>query len=160
MRFIAALLVAVLLTPVAHGQEKKEDPVAPELPPDIPPGEDVIEPLHRGEAAPFEGLLMDLDTSMRWANRLRWYRENTKLQLKLRDDTVAAVRASHQRELTLVTESYTREIEGCRGDLRQQAATFAAASDTPFYKTFSFGLVLGVILSGGLVGLTAAIATR
>src|SRR5688572_31665694 len=40
---------------------------------DIPPGEDVIEPLPKGTPAPFDGQLFDINTSLRWANWLTQY---------------------------------------------------------------------------------------
>jgi hypothetical protein len=158
---LAALLalLAVLGAPAAVlGQESAPEAAeaVPE-PPDLPPGEDRIEHLTLRAPAPFEGMLLDMDTSLRWTFALEWYRHELGLTIRTHRRELAALDASHERELTIVRESYEREIEGLRGDLRDQATTFAQAQahEHPWYDTFVFGSIVGVVLSGVLVGLTA-----
>lgn len=161
MRLLAALLalVALLGAPdVVRAQEEATGGivVAPE-PPDLPPGDDVITPMAEGARAPHAGMLLDTDTAIRWTNRLSWFRNELSLTLRVHLRELAAMERSHARELRLVEESYTREIEGLRGDLRAQAQTFAQAQarEHPWFDTFAFGVVVGVVLAGVLVGLTA-----
>lgn len=161
MRLLAALLA--LLTALGPPTAVRAQETAPEAavevpePPDVPPGEDVIEHLTLRQPAPFEGMLLDLDTSTRWTLALEWYRHELGLTLRTHRRELAVLEGSHERELTLVRESYAREIDGLRGDLRAQAETFAQAqaNSDPWYDTFVFGFIIGIVCSGVLVGLTA-----
>lgn len=127
-------------------------------PPDIPPGEDRIESVEAGARAPYQGMLLDIDTALRWTNRLRWYREELRLQVQRFDASMLAVRQSCDAEIEVVRSSLTREVEGLRLDIREQAQAFERSRKRPFYDTFTFGLVLGVVVVGVIVGLTAWIA--
>jgi ElaB/YqjD/DUF883 family membrane-anchored ribosome-binding protein len=102
-------------------------------------------------------MLLDTDTAIRWTNRLSWFRNELRLVMRTDAEILAAVRRSHETELRLVRESYEREIEGLRGDLRHQAETFAQAQarEHPWFDTFAFGAVVGIVLAGVIVGLTA-----
>lgn len=145
MKTITALLCVLCSTALAQ-------------PPDIPPGEDRIEALDPNERAPYQGMLLDIDTALRWTNRLRWYREELRLQVERFDASMLAVRQSCDAELEVVRQSMGREIEGLRGDIREQAQMFERSRRRPFYDTFGFGLVLGVVLVGVVVGLAAWVA--
>lgn len=152
---VVLLLGAFLAAPdAARAQEEAVE--APE-PPDVPPGDDVITALSEGSRAPHSGMLLDTDTAIRWTNRLSWFRNELRLTLQTHARVLVAIERSHARELRLVEESYAREIEGLRSDLRAQAQTFAQAQtrEHPWFDTFAFGAVVGVVLSGVIVGLTA-----
>jgi hypothetical protein len=161
MRLLAALLavVALLGAPEAvRAQDEAAEPaVEPREPPDLPPGDDVITAVAEGSRAPHSGMLLDTDTAIRWTNRLSWFRNELRLVMRTDAEILAAVRRSHETELRLVRESYEREIEGLRGDLRHQAETFAQAQarEHPWFDTFAFGAVVGIVLAGVIVGLTA-----
>lgn len=128
---------------------------APDTPPDLPPGDDTIEAVARGEAVPFQGMLLNTDTAIRWTNRLLWYQQALRLRSEHFDDAVVMIQGSHARELGLIEASYAREIEGLRQDLRDQATAFARSQDPVFYETWGFALALGVVLAGTLVGFSA-----
>lgn len=152
MKLLALVLaLAVGLAPLtrAHAQD------AADTPPDLPPGDDTIEAVSQGEAAPFQGMLLNTDTAIRWTNRLLWYRQALRLRSEHFDDAVVMIQGSHARELGLIEGSYGREIEGLRQDLRDQAAAFAQSQDPAFYETWGFALALGVVLAGTLVGFSA-----
>jgi tetrahydromethanopterin S-methyltransferase subunit F len=163
VRFLAAAfllaVVALLGAPnTAQAQDEASEPVVePREPPDLPPGDDVITALTEGARAPYTGMLLDTDTAIRWTNRLNWFRNELRLVMQTDAKILAAVRRSHETELRLVRESYEREIEGLRNDLRHQAETFAQAQARghPWYDTFVFGVIIGVVFSCVLVGLTA-----
>lgn len=126
-------------------------PVSAQLePPDIPPGEDHIEALSAGSLAPFDGQLLETDTAIRWANRLRWYRHELQLQTELHAEALVAVQDSREAAIRIVEASYSREIEGLRQDLRDQAETFVKAK-RPFVRTGAFGFIVGVVSAGVLV---------
>jgi hypothetical protein len=159
-RLAALLAFLVVLGAVAAVQAQEAAPGAAEAalePPDIPPGDDVITAMAEGSRALHAGMLLDTDTAIRWTNRLSWFRNELRLVLRTDSEILSALRRSHETELRIVRTSYEREIEGLRGDLRQQAQTFAAAraAEHPWFDTFAFGAVIGVVLSGVLVGLVA-----
>jgi len=152
MRYLVLVLNLVLLLTASNLQ-------AQDAPPDIPPGEDRIEYHQEGDPAQYEGMLLDLDTSIRWTNKLRWYQFRLTLIDSEMQERLDATNRSWERRLSLVEESYTREIEGLRTDVRAQATTFAEelaeAQDTPWYETWTFGFITGTVISVVVVGITA-----
>jgi len=102
-------------------------------------------------------MLLDTDTAIRWTNRMNWFRTRLRLMARTDAEILAAIRRSHDTELQIVRDSYEREISGLREDLRNQAEELARARQfsRPWFDTFSFGLVLGVVLAGAIVGFTA-----
>jgi hypothetical protein len=150
----ALLLVVVLLPRVAAAQDIP-------VPPDIPPGEDVTVGLELGRPAPFRGVLIDVDTSIRQIHRLEWYEFRLRLEIESGLALRTALEESYRRELEGVRSSYEREIEGLRADLREQAATMAAAlQPDPFWETPGFGFIMGVLLSAVLVGVAALLMVQ
>lgn len=130
----------------------------PEVP-SIPPGEDVIEAVAEGDPAPFDGMLLDTDTAIRWTNALQWWPQTFQLRLDLFEDVLAETESSHQLRLRLVEDSYRREIAGLRGDLADLANDLAEARERDWYDTPVFGFVLGaaaVVLLLGAGGLLYA----
>ena len=155
----ALLCLALVLEPMARSSAQDRPGAAQEpstTPPDIPPGEDHIESVAQGGRSPFDGMVLDTDTAIRWTNRLRWYHEVLGLRLRQSAQAEAVVQESHARELRLVEASYAREIAGLRSDIREQAQIFARSQEDPaFYETWGFALTLGVVLAGVLVGFTS-----
>lgn len=147
-----ATVLALLTRPgVAQGQD-----VEVPSPPAIPEGEDVIDHVLRGAAAPYEGYILDVDTSIRWTLQREWWPAELERTLRAHALEIRILTESHERELTLTTESYEREITGLREDIRRQAEVLARPAPTqPWYDTFGFGLVIGLVISAVLVGLVA-----
>lgn len=153
MKYSAILAVCFLivgLPAIAHGQEVP-------TPPDVPPGRDRIEIIHIGDRSPVQGMVFDTDTSIRWTNKLRWWPETYRLHLQADLESQAAVQRSHNAELSILTNSYTREIQGLRNDIRSQAAQYETAlaqlrTSPPFYKTWWFAFGMGVLVSSVLTG--------
>lgn len=125
-------------------------------PPDLPPGEDRIEAVAAGVRAPFDGMLLDTDTAIRWTNRLLWWRETFQLRLHEHAAVLEALRRSHDTELTVVRESYEREIVGLREDLRASTlryeAELAERRNPPFWETWGFAFGMGALAMGVIVG--------
>lgn len=150
MRLVAALAaLSLLLAAPGAAQEVPQ-------PPDIPPGEDRIESLALRAPAPFAGMLLDTDTAIRWTHRLEWYRAELQLQLRTSASLLAAERSSHETQLRLVAESFGREIEGLRNDLREQAARYEAElarlrAPEPFWESWGFAFGMGVLVTGVVV---------
>lgn len=167
MRLLGAVLFVLLLPLTAAGQVAASTTPAVDVPtpPSIPPGDDVIVATHVGDRATIAGMLLDTDTSVRWLNRLTWWRETFRLHLEHDIESTAAVQHSHELELTLVQASYTRELEGLRTDLHDTVARYetelAQRRNPPFFETwgFAFGMgALAVAVVGGLIaGLVAGL---
>lgn len=160
MRVLVGLVVlfGTLLT-VASAEAQDAVPT----PPSIPPGDDVIITTHVGDRATVAGMLLDTDTAIRWTNRLTWWRDTFRLHLEHDVEATATIEQSHQLQLQLVQDSYTREIEGLRTDLREAVTRYetelAARRNPPFYETWGFAFGLGgvcVAIVGVLIGVLVA----
>ena len=154
---ITAYAVLLASLPTAYAQEVP-------TPPDIPPGNDRIEHVEAGAAAPYEGMLLDMDTAIRWTNRLRWWPETYRLRLREAGELRVAEQGSYETRIRIVTESFTREIEGLRSDLREQAQRYEEQLERlrnpPFWETGWFGFTMGVVLMGLAVGAGVIIAVQ
>lgn len=149
MKSWAAAVVVILLPAVVTAQD---------VPPRIPPGEDRTVVVSSGDRAPFTGVLLDTDTSIRHLHRLEWYEFRLELERTSHEAALVALRESYARERTALDASFGREIEGLRLDLREQAAAAVEASAPPeFWETSPFGFIMGVVLSAVLAGAAIAI---
>lgn len=130
-------------------------------PPAIPPGEDRIEHLPNGSRAPFEGMLLDLDTAIRWTNALRWWPETYRLRME-HLEAVADLRAeSHERQLQILRDGHARELEVLTTRLVALSNELEQLRDPPFRKTRAFGFLAGALvcvlaLAGGAAILIAS----
>jgi len=162
MRRLIALLLVVLVPQGAVAQDVLQRRIVTlrEVPtvPAIPPGSDEIAPLARGDRAPFDGMLLSIDTAIRWTNALRWWPETFRLRVTEMGELMTVLEANHQIQMRIVEESYQREILGLRGNLRQTADRLARALSRPFYDTMAFGMVVGAVVVLLLGGLSAGVA--
>ena len=154
-----ALLVVLALPGAVQAQDEATDAL---VAPDVPPGEDRIEHLALRAPAPFEGMLLDMDTSIRWTHRMEWYRAELELQVRTRVSLLTAERRSHETELTLTRESYEREIDGLRTDIRAQATRYEEEltrlrAPEPFWESWGFAFGMGVLVTGIIVGLVVGL---
>lgn len=120
----------------------------------VPPGQDQIVPVRKGEPSPFEGQLFSNDTSLRWANWLVQYKRLVKDDRELQAKLCAADAEALQTRITLQKEQYARVTAELQKKLE---AAEKAAADPPWYKTSTFGLVLGIVGTVGVVAGTAAL---
>lgn len=141
MRLVALPLIASLLWPQAV--------LAQDLPP-IPPGADKISPLHKGDAAPYDGQLFDQLTALRWANWLQMYKLRLKADLELADKVCTADIELRDKKLAFEQEKYKTVVTALEKRV-------AAAEDPPFYRTASFGFGMGVLSTVVVVVATAAL---
>lgn len=152
------LLLLCLLPSPASAQEGA--PV-PEGDVDVPPGEDRIVVAREGTPAPFTGQLFDQPTALRWGNRIVRYRMRIRLLEQELTVTRDAYEASITERLRLQSESYGREIEGLRTDLRDQAARYeselAQHRNPPFYETWGFAFGMGVLLTAVVVAVVGGL---
>lgn len=122
------------------------------------PGEDKIVVLKKGAEAPFDGQLFSPETALRWASWLEQYQARLELDV------------SQVRELGLIEVDYQKDLlaaqkracDASRTDLltrleRSEKARLAAEEavrNPAWYRTREFGLVLGVVGSVAILGLS------
>ena len=144
-------LFVLLLSSAGHAQDSK---IAT-----IPPGEDVIIQLGKGEPAPYRGSLFDVNTSIRWGFWLQQYK------LRLKEDVVKEQRACKikleykDKELS-ITKVHSAAVQKDLQSrvLRTEKRAVAAEDDArnpSFFKTFQWGLIVGLVVSGGTTALIA-----
>jgi hypothetical protein len=146
MRRILTLLVLLTFLP----RLALADPPAPVTA--VPPGDDVITVVKKGDPAPYTGQLFDQATALRWANFLQQYKfrlgADVDLQKKLDDADLTL-----QKQLLVIEQQkyvrVTDELQAKNVALQKQLA------DPPFYDRVWFGVALGAVAMGLAVGLSA-----
>lgn len=121
----------------------------------IPPGDDVITTLTKGQPAPYDGQLFDVDTALRWVNWLQQYQYRLKLDTALEKEQ-CDLRLNYAKELQVIEKDRTDTIEE---DLRERLqasekrniALSNEINNRSFFKSMEFGLLLGVLATGGTV---------
>jgi len=128
---------------------------------DYPPGDDQIVPLGLGDRAPFEGQLFSTDTAIRWGFRLQTLRLQLETDVAREREICAAQNDLLTTKMQLAADNQLFQLTTLREQLvaqQQQVvelnAQLAEAKDTPWYATWTFGLAVGIVVSGVLVGLT------
>ena len=118
----------------------------------VPPGDDVIVVVQKGQPAPVTGQLFDQSTAIRWGNYLQ------QCSMRLVSD-VAVQQKVDQAQIDYLTKTvdlerskYTTVVTDYQ--LRLTTAQ-NALQNPPFYKTPWFGFTLGVLGSVLLGGLAA-----
>lgn len=118
----------------------------------VPPGQDQIVPVRKGEVVPFDGQLFDNNTSLRWANWLVQYKNLVKTNHTLDQQVCAADTKLADTKYELLQKQYdavTKDLQ----DKLNKAQTEAASP--PWYRTVGFGIAVGVVSSLAVVGITA-----
>ncbi len=133
------LFVLLFLLPAsAFGQE---------FPPilTIPPGNDNIVVVKKGEPVPFTGQLLDGPTALRWANWLEQYRTRLKLDVQFQKQFDAAELKAVNTQLDAERKKYlevTKLYETKISELEKKLE-----KPVPWYKTSEFGFSMGVLVS-------------
>lgn len=164
-----ALPLSVLLcaaTLPVEAQELVLDPWVLEVGAEAPPAELLdppdakLVPLDAGARAPYEGVLLDTATSARWVARLVWYKKQLKIDANSLRGAMQKQAIYYQKLDAAHAASCGREILGLRTDLREQAASFERAKKVPFYKTWTFGMITGLVAGVGAASLVTWSATK
>ncbi len=118
----------------------------------VPPGPDTIVPLKKGEPAPFSGQLFDNPTATRWGNYLLQYEQRSRIELKYQKDYYTIQVGYYQALLTVEKDKYLKATT-----LLEKKVTQAEweRDHPPWYRTTWFGIVIGAVATGVVVGLTA-----
>lgn len=129
-----AVLLLVLLPANALAQAAPLEPV--------PPGDDVILPVKKGDTVPLAGQLFDQATAIRWGNYLQQCKmrlvADVELQKKVDDAQITYL----NQVLALEREKYNQVVTDYRLRLGKAEAEVLSP---PFYKTVWFGVTLGVV---------------
>jgi hypothetical protein len=133
------LLVFLLwFMPLTTFAQEWIDTLGTEAPPAETMGNDLIRELRVGKAAPYSGRLFDNATAARWTVRMDWYAKQLVLDTtKLREVlyTERALAAKRESELKASYERETRDLH----------AALAKVANPPFYRTVSFGFIVGAL---------------
>jgi len=157
VRVLAAFLVVLL---VAAPVQAQDGAPVPDGDVDVPSGPDVIVVAREGVPAPITGQLFDQATALRWGNRIVRYR----MRIHLLEDELVTTRSAYEssiaQRLDLQAQSYGREIDGLRTDLRDQAARYegelARYRNQPFWESWGFAFGMGALVVAVVVGVVAA----
>jgi hypothetical protein len=138
MRTRQVLLTLALLTaaPTAYAQA-----VPIEV---IPPGDDRIEVLPKGQPAPFDGQLFDNDTALRWANWLRQYKVRLRVDVAEQRDVCAVRTTALQQQINVEQVKYSQAVTAYEQRLLQLQIEQA---NPPWYKSPIFYVATGVVTS-------------
>lgn len=125
---------------------------------DIPSGEDVIASLRKGQTAPFDGQLFDANTAIRWGHWLQQYKAQLALLPSYYEDSCAA-QVTYQGDLLAIEKSRAAAneksfTEALRASEEARLAAEETARNPPWYSTTEFGIVLGVVGSAAILGLS------
>jgi hypothetical protein len=144
-------MLLVLMSSTAAAQDVPE-------PPAIPPGEDQIEHVVTNARAPYDGMLLSIDTAIRWTNALRWWPETFRLRVQHLEHTMELRQQSWDRQQVIVAEGHQRELELLLARVSALSAEVAVLRDPPFRKTRAFGFLSGALtfVVAAVVGLVAA----
>ncbi len=153
---------------VAHAQATASEAARVEPHPAAPmqlPSElmlpDVRVALQPRALAPFEGILFDPPTLVRWAQRIEWLEHRLELEHTLHVQLEDASRASYQELTTQLTTSYERETSADRQIISETQAALDRAERRitelerhPPHRAFAIGAGLGagLTLAAGVLG--------
>lgn len=148
MRTIMLVVLLLTLPRLAWADPPSVAPLTP-----VPPGEDIIIPITKGEISPIDGQLFSTESAIRWGNYLQQCRVRltADVQLQANKDQeqinyLNQVVALEQKKYDTVVPDYQKRL---------QDAETALAAPTPWYKTVTFGVALGVLVAVA-VGATTA----
>lgn len=148
-----AALLLVLIPGLAVAEEVKL--------PAIPPGEDVIVPLSKGQVAPFQGQLFDTNTALRWGLWLQQYQSRMGLERERADKLCRVELDFADSILSIQQEKSTRLEEDLKERLRRTEESLIKAEDRlsnpVWYESGAFHFALGVATTGALVWVGAKV---
>lgn len=146
--FWRILLAVTLASSVALGQTVEA----------IPPGPDKVQPLKLHEPAPYEGMLFDYSTALRWGNWLQQYKLRLKIDVDAEQQKCAVKLDAADKTLAL----YNAMHKASEDDLRQRVVKLEEQNrklddelrNPVWYTTRTFGVIVGVAASALAFGLS------
>jgi hypothetical protein len=141
MRWVMVLVVCLFAT-VAQAQDVVT----------IPEGDDVIISMDKGEPAPYAGQLYSTDTALRWGFWLQQYKFRLKLDVETEQAKCKARLDFKDKELQLQIGKYEaieKSLETRLKRSEERAIKWQEeALDRSFFRSFEFGVIVGVVVSG------------
>jgi hypothetical protein len=157
-------LVFLFLLPVG-GDAQQPPPDATVPSPDashppveaIPLGEDKIVSLSAGQEAPFGGQLFDPSTAIRWGNWLMQYKYRLVWDVEL-EQKVCTEEKTYRDSLLVIEKDRAEKVEtslrtALRESEKERLEAEEAARNPPWYSTMEFGMVMGAVVTAGVVAL-------
>lgn len=140
----------VLSASTAPSPELRHPPVET-----IPPGEDTITSLKKGDKAPYDGQLFSVDTAIRWGNWLQQYKYRLVWDVELEQGICNEEKVHRDQLLTIEKERAGTVETSLRTALRQseqeRLKAEEAARNPPWYSTMEFGVVVGAVAAVGVM---------
>ena len=131
---VTAVLLLLLWPATALAQSVPLQPV--------PPGDDVIVAVKKGDTVPLAGQLFDQATAIRWGNYLEQCRTRLVADVELQKKVDEAQITYLNQVLELERSKYKQVV----GDYQVRLGKAEAeVLSPPFYKTVWFGVTLGVL---------------
>jgi hypothetical protein len=145
---IVSMLLASLMS--ASTAQAQDPPISR-----IPPGEDVITVVRKGDPAPYTGQLFDPSTAIRWGNALEQYKVRLKIDIEAVESTCTVEKdyrdkllATEKTHASEVLRLHQVELEAAR---KRAQALEAELDNPPWYRTVGFGAALGGAAALGAV---------
>jgi hypothetical protein len=137
----ALFLICLLVARVAHADEVQT----------IPPGEDVIVVVHKGDSAPFTGQLFDNATSVRWALWLQQYKQLLTLH-DAHSKAVCQADLDHERALQTIDAKQAQIVhDDLKARLLKTETERQALEHPPWYSSGLFLFTLGAVSATTLI---------
>jgi hypothetical protein len=146
-RFLPALLSVLLVS-----QSVQAEPIR-----SIPPGDDKIAPLKKGEDAPFDGQLFDTNTAIRWGNWLEQYRVRIELD-KETQQLIHQAQINYLNQVIKIEQDQYKQVTDVQREKIQELEKKAAEGE-PWYESFQTGMVVGALATVIVVGLSVGIVS-
>jgi hypothetical protein len=147
MNHYAQVLVVALLLTVATTVSAQERVLQ-----DIPPGEDRITEVRKGEAAPYDGQLFDHPTALRWANWLIQYQLLLQVDGEYQRKVCKAEIDYRNQLIALEQEKYQQVTHDYQGQLAIRDAQISQLrmelEHPKWYRSVWFGVTAGVVATG------------
>ena len=153
-----AFLIVLLLPAVVLAQQPAPTSSVSHPPVEtIPPGDDKIATLRKGEDAPYDGQLFSVDTSIRWANWLQQYKYRLIWDVELEQKICGEEKGYRDSLLTIEKERAEKVEVSLREALRrseqERLEAEEAARNPAWYSTMEFGVVVGAVSTAAVFAL-------
>jgi len=124
----------------------------------VPPGEDKITVLPKGEKAPYSGQLFDNPTALRWAHWLQQYKFRLDFDVE-REQQMCSARVDYYKDLNKIEKERNKKVElDLRVRLKRSEEARLKAEEEyrnpPWYNTRTFGVIIGVVSTSVVFGLS------
>ena len=123
-----------------------------------PPGEDKIEPIKKGDPAPFSGQLFEPATALRWGNWLQQYQLRLRLDVET-EQAICKAQTDYLKDVRAIEKSRNAAVEKdllTRLKRAEEARLLAEeeARNPAWYNTRTFGVIVGVVSTAAIFSIS------